>query len=651
MKEKQSFEIGQLPDNLLQPGAAQSLFRDFAATARSYLESIQMQEQATNAREKQIADEAYRQREQALQLIRQQFDQMKHADTHALETDKFEEMKRIQQENERIEKERQESLKELKAEYARAHAEYYDIESELNDAIREGADPTEIQRLKLRLTKIGGWLQLNAERAEAPEFTRFNKFLESDDEAREQAEIDKEQAAQTERTRQYINNPENFPDEATRNRLNNLLDAYPEKDIDELIELANEAKIKEDKTSEIREAKQKIWNDNKDAIVEKYGDDAIWHAVNSELQLSTDPEKVDIKKYLEKPKEDNPHIIAGNDAYEAAKELGKPEEEAQAAKRKAIVDSLNKVGNGALIERVFDGIDEITVPIGASEEQTKFITDLKTYIESSAIRTLSSRKVTSNLLALTRQAVRGEFNEVLENLGEIWTNYERSDRLAGVRMQDAMIYQNMRNMLLELKDMGIETNRLTQAYVNEMSAGRIANAFKQKIFDFTGLNLTPKQKQKVAELESYMKRDFASFLLNLSGTAASDEERRNLVAITPNVFMAKEVNIGVINGAIKYLRDREFALFREQSNPEFAARVMAAKGWGDITTSDEEQDTQEFIANDLTILASAAVKANVTREVFISHWKDNTGKTEKELGKIYDEAVNAAKEAAPPAEE
>ena len=141
--------------------------------------------------------------------------------------------------------------------------------------------------------------------------------------------------------------------------------------------------------------------------------------------------------------------------------------------------------------------------------------------------------------------------------------------------------------------------------------------------------------------------------------------------------MTETVNLGLIDGATQYLRDKEYALYRSNSNPEFAKKAMAAKGWGDIITIDDEQDTpvssqtlhhqRDIITIDdeqdtpeakmdrLTDLANAAIKQeNITEQIFIDKIKTlnrckNT--SDDDLRKIYQDAVNRAKEATEPTQE
>ena len=631
-----------------QPNPLRDILRGLVADTRGLLEARQMQRSAADTKQKTIADEAHRQRLANIQERRLQLTKS----GHDLNTDEFEEKKRTQTEIENLEKEKLTALKGLKETWAKGHSEFYDLERELREAKRARGDTPdeiadmEIEKLQSRLQKVGTWLERNAEAAEFPAFTRYNDYLNTDEEARTAAEDTDAKAKQSERTLASISDPEIFTDEAQRTLLQKLHAANPDMPLKELIELEKTAREsgEDDDTETIRNDKMTIWNAHKAEIMKQHGE-GVWQSVASEIKYSDDPNTVDTNQYLEKKppktakKEDNPHILAGNHAQEASIALGESEAIAEEKRREAIKRSVkDEIGEEAAtqLERVLDKAKNIQDP------------ELRKYIESSGIKTSSSRKVMSNLAILIDQALRGETDEAMENLGDIWAeDASKTDKTSKSRMQDAIIFQNMRDKLTELKTVyGVETGRMTQAYTDAMSSGNFTAAAKAFGFETLGQGLTKEQIEAVARTEVYMKREFATFLNRISGTAASDTERQNLVAINPNLFMMEELNIGTIDGNIEYLRDREFALFRDNSDPEFAAKVMASKGWDDIKLStDANKDEPEQRMSRLTALAKAAIAENMTEEEYLKRVKPVFADIdEKEIRRIYQEATKPPEE-------
>lgn len=626
--------------------------RGLVAGFRGVLESRRMKRDAKDAKEQRIADEAYRNRLADLEERKLSVEETyKTAMTDQAQQQVDIEKARQEAEQAKIDMEKaaQEAKDTLKTQYGNTYDEYMEAEQEYRDLVRQrGDEPNEeldakIKTLRTELMKKGAWLKRNAKNAEFPDFTRYDKLLEDDEEAAEEAETQAAQGEQNQRTLAAIQDPEIIEDEEQRTRLQKLHEMNPDATLSELLALDKEIKEQPDNTENIRQEKMDIWNANKDSIIENYGD-GVWKQIASDIKYSEDPASIDTNKYLKKPdsekkeKDDNPHIKAGEHAYEAAIALGESPAIAEEKKREAIKQSIKEeMGEeaGTQMERVFDLVAQIQDP------------DLRKYIESSAVKTRSSRKVTSNLIAITNQALRGETEEAMENLADIWADdASQTDKTAKSRFQDALIFQNMRDKLQELKDMGIETRRVNQKYLDALSRGDFTSAAQAFGLEAVGADLSDEQSRKFAEVEAYIKNQFAVFLNRISGTAASDTERANLVAINPNLFMTEGVNIGIIDGNIKYLRDREKALFEDNSDPEFAAKVMASKGWDRVKTTDDTPEGRQAESDArLEAAARAAVDAEVSEDEFVEKvmplWKD---KDEAEIRKLYQAAVQAKAE-------
>lgn len=321
--------------------------------------------------------------------------------------------------------------------------------------------------------------------------------------------------------------------------------------------------------------------------------------LNAELaaidQLSiSDAEKEALKKSIrekfagvdkDKKSDDNPHIKSGNDAYEAAIQLGKSEAEAEAEADKAIKHSIEKEygeEGGTEWERISRRIQQIGDP------------DIRRYVRDIPLKGLTSRTITKAADTIISHALEGNQEAVYEGLADIWT---MKDKIGKERFQDAQMFVNMANKLIDLKDKyGVDTGRVTQQYLDAMASGDFASAAKAFTFEFLGLeDLTDEQKAEVGSAHAYILAQFKQFLLRISGTAASDSEVAMVRTMYPNLFMQEVMNLGIIQGSIDRLRDEEFADFREESDPEFARKVMAAKGWDDLynTSSSEDTNTEE----------------------------------------------------------
>ena len=270
--------------------------------------------------------------------------------------------------------------------------------------------------------------------------------------------------------------------------------------------------------------------------------------------------------------DDNKYIEDFEDVKNAYMQMGDTPEAAEEKAEKYLKDKLTEKGTG--FERINQKVSQITDP------------KIRQYARQSVFKGIAGRTLPYVLEGFVDNFLEAQMGTLPEEaiydaFGEMWLTYTK-DKLAPQRRQAADMFQNMYRKLVELKEeTGITTGRVTSGLFSQMTREELSRAATEWTFELIRPEggLTPAQESKIAEVHAYITSEFKKFLLMLSGTAASDQEVAFVRSMYPNIFMSEEVNLGIIAGNIQVLHDNELAHFTEESDPEFAQKVMQARRW------------------------------------------------------------------------
>ena len=309
---------------------------------------------------------------------------------------------------------------------------------------------------------------------------------------------------------------------------------------------------------------------NKDAFTEEQ-----YNKIKAQIEIGED---VDITDFTKPPSsaDENEHIQAGDDVYEAAIAQGNTPEEAEEKRQEAITESVNSVLGGE------GGTEWERIRKRTSEIENE---ELKTLIQSVVAKGLPARTSKQAMDILVEFAKDGKTEAVYDALGDIWIDASPSKKIFEKRFLTAYMYQEMRIKLQKLEDAGIGTGRVTQAYVDAMGRGDFAAAANEFALEFLDQDYTDDQKRLIGEVHAFISTEFKQFLLTLSGTAASDSEVVMVKSMFPSIHADRSFNTGIVDGHIDSLRKQEFVHFMSESNKEVAAKVMKLKGWDEIKRS------------------------------------------------------------------
>lgn len=330
-----------------------------------------------------------------------------------------------------------------------------------------------------------------------------------------------------------------------------------------------------------------------------------------------------INKTAGTPEEtENPILEKAKDAYDAVIATGGTEEEAKAAEQR-VLDEETALTGGTADERIFDEVEKIHDP------------ELRKWVRSLGAKGISSRKTRTMFLTLINQAKAGDITAALDSIGDVWDFIDESKK-APLRLQYATTFSNMREKLEELKtEYGIETDRIFAAFTQNMSKAEFSAAIANfGIKWLGGENLTNEQKRAAASIQTYINSQLVQFLHAVSGAAVTEQEFARIRAMFPGIFQEESVNIGTIDGNIEFLRDAQLAYYAQESDPDFAAKVMAAQGWGDIRTSTEEERSENIFSDNIGELEELARLAE-SEEEFIKELSKDFPNREDELKEIY----------------
>ena len=332
-------------------------------------------------------------------------------------------------------------------------------------------------------------------------------------------------------------------------------------------ETAEEAKEKADAEAKKQKSLAAL-EANKDAFTDEQ-----YNKIKAQIDIGED---IDITDFTKPPSsaDENEHIKAGQDVYDAAIALDDTPEIAEEKRRKAIMQSMAASGEGGTEQdRLFDEVEKIKDP------------ELQSLILESLAKGLSARTAKLSMAALVAQAKAGRVDKAYDMLGDLWISASPSEKVIERRFQTAYMYQEMRIKLQELEAAGVQTGRVTQSYIDAMGRKDFSAAAKAFALEFLDQDYTEEQKRKIGEVHAFINSEFKQFLLLLSGTASSDSEVEFVQSMFPSTHADKSFSIGIIDGHLDSLRKQEFAFFLSESDEKTANRIMKQKGWDEIKKS------------------------------------------------------------------
>ena len=539
--------------------------RSFAAAVRGYAEAKVQLKQARGQREAQMAQVQLNQRKVELAEQRNNILGLE----HNLDVEKWEDQKKTDASAEQaaIDKANQTADEKKEAEEAKAKAiknlgDQYDKETQVYFDEREKynaeTDPVEKQKLRASLIRRGSWLESNAKQV-GRTFDAHTRFIESDEEIREEALEEERKATELQRKQKAIQDSKVLTPEQKK-LAHDQLEIDPNFNILESIETERAATAEatentqataeaEAKKQEIRDAKHKLLDEHSETIIKKYGQ-GVFDALKVAIESEDDPNDVDVLKYLEPleaadDKKTDPDITAII--------AGLPE---------GIRRSISRISANSIFS--------------TREKKLEWATHLK------------------NELSL------GNRDIVLRMLGDkIRDITKTTDKFMGSRVPIAKQLVNIQKGMSELDKMGVKTGRMFSRYIEGMSLADWKAAVGQVTIEFSGIEkLDPEQKRKATAVATQINASLAFLLQKVSGAAVQEAEFERWRAMLPALFKDDDINTGTIDGFLTVLRTDQEAAYAQYVPADIAKEMMTTEGWGEIkTTEDKRKEMAEQTAS------------------------------------------------------